>query len=381
MSFIKRLHSQSLLALICLIVSSAHAEDRVIVNPGVVLRTGADRVVGINLNYIRDHDENRQVGARPISDALKEMGCRWLRYPGGEKSDFHLWSTPPYQKPQPISLGWYKQPAGKRIDFDHYIELAKKVGATPYVVVAYDSEKRTGTTKDTFLENAVSLLQYANQIKKYGVQYWEIGNENWHNETGSAEELAEVVMEFSAAMKMVDPSIKIGASGSNQQWWTPFLQKAAPSIDFVSLSLYNAWEWGGYDYYPSHPENDLIRPVNQTLHAIDALPEEHRKRLRVIVAETNSKDYSQNGWTSENSIGHAVVTFDTLGRLILNDRVTSGMLWTTRWMSDEDAANSIWYGLDPKNNIMPSGRAVAIWGQFVYDTDRKSTRLNSSHYS
>ena len=71
-----------------------------------VLRDGADRFVGINLNYIRDSDANRP-HARALSKALKDLGVRWLRYPGGEKSDFYLWSLPPYDKPNPVSLAPY----------------------------------------------------------------------------------------------------------------------------------------------------------------------------------------------------------------------------------------------------------------------------------
>ncbi|MCX5685278.1 MAG: hypothetical protein NT049_16590, partial [Planctomycetota bacterium] len=64
-------------------------------------------------------------------------------------------------------------------------------------------------------------------------------------------------------------------------------------------------------------------------------------------------------------LGHALVTFETFGRLMQEPRIASTMLWTTRWMNDADATTSQWYGLGPANEIKPAGRAVAMWGQFV----------------
>ena len=139
-----------------------------------VLRNDADRWIGININYVRDHDANHPQG-RKLDDALKDLGVRWLRYPGGEKSNWYLWSNPPYERPEPVSLGNYVKYAGRRMDFDEYIACARAVGAEPYVVVGYNQQR----TKEQWLENAVSWVRYSNQVRKYGVKYWEIGNEIW----------------------------------------------------------------------------------------------------------------------------------------------------------------------------------------------------------
>ena len=357
-----------LLTALSLAQVDASCAEVLLIKTDKILRTGSDNVVGINLNYIRDHDANRPHGAKKIKEVLRTMGVRWLRYPGGEKSDRHFWSNPPYTAPEVTSIGWYAKPQGCRMDFDDYMALVEATGSRPYVVVAYDSKKRTGISKARFLKHAVAWVKYANKIKDYKVEYWEIGNENWHNKTATPREMAGIVAEFSRAMKEVDPSIKIGASGNNPEWWNVFLPKAAPHLDFVSLSLYNVWKWKGYDFYPKHPNQDLIHPVRQALKAINTLPEEDRKRLQVVVAETNSKDYSKDGWPDDNSLGHAIVIFDTLGQLLQQERVAAAMLLTTRWMNDADSQKSIWYGLGPNNEIRPSGRAVAIWGAFAHDT-------------
>jgi hypothetical protein len=329
-----------------------------------VLRDGADRFIGININYVRDNDANRPQ-ARKLDSALKDLGVRWLRYPGGEKSNWYLWSNPPYEHPEPVSLGTYTRYAGKRMDFDQYIACARAVGAEPYVVVGYNQTR----TREQWIENAVTWVKYANLVRKYGVRYWEIGNENWNNRANNAAGMAGVVADFSRGMKAVDPSIQIGSNGNGDGWWAKFLPGAAPYIDFLSLSHYNTSGWKSYDYFPQHPTVNLMAGVQTALDAIDRYaPAADRARLRVIVAETSSKDFSSpNPWPGDNTLGHAVVAFETFGRTMRDRRVLADMLWTTRWMNDDEATKSQWYALDKGNEILPIGRAVALWGQFLQE--------------
>jgi alpha-L-arabinofuranosidase len=355
-----------LLAAIAMLTSHLSAADLTLrVVPNRVLREGADRWLGINLNYIRDADANRPPGARRLDSALGDLGVRWLRYPGGEKSDFHRFATPPYATTAPLSLGWYAEQAGQRMDFDAYIGHCQAIGAEPYVVVACDSVARTGTSWDEQLEHAVAWVRYANRTKAYGVRWWEIGNENWHNQTASAATMATQVMRFSRAMKAVDPSIRIGASGNNRAWWSAFLPAAAADLDFLSLSAYNCWEWRSYDRLLRQPGPDLLGDARHALHAIDTLPPGERDRLRIIVAETNSVDYSPDGWARSNNLGHAIATFEIIGALLREPRISATMLWNTRWMNDDEAEHDQFYSFDAANAPTPTGLAVALWGRHL----------------
>jgi len=47
--------------------------------------------------------------------------------------------------------------------------------------------------------------------------------------------------------------------------------------------------------------------------------------LRVIVAETNTKDYAENGWPDSNDFGHALVTFATLGHLAFEPKIEAAL--------------------------------------------------------
>src|SRR5512133_691718 len=70
------------------------------INPDSVLSDVSHRPVGINLNYFMDGDRFPDA-PRTVTAALEEMGVKYLRYPGGDKSDLNLFSVPPYEKSQP----------------------------------------------------------------------------------------------------------------------------------------------------------------------------------------------------------------------------------------------------------------------------------------
>ena len=58
--------------------------------------------VGININFFTDNDLFLNP-ARPIADALKEMGVKYLRYPGGGEADFYFFAYPPFDSVAPHS--------------------------------------------------------------------------------------------------------------------------------------------------------------------------------------------------------------------------------------------------------------------------------------
>lgn len=360
-----------------------------------ILRSDADRFVGINLNYLRDSDANRP-HARPLRVALREMGAKWLRYPGGEKSDFHRWALPPYSEAKSRTIDtlglkdglaeWYHNVYGERLSFDDYIAICRKTGAQPFVVVGFDNQERTGLTEDQWLESAVAWVKYANITKKYGVKYWEIGNENWHNDTTTPVNMGRVVGRFARAMKAVDPTIQIGAGGWNDKWWSSFLPTAAPSLDFVSYSYYTGWDWRSYDYWLKNPHLDLREQLKDVVSAIEKFaPQNDRGRLQIVVTETNSMDWSDEAtrWPWENNLGHALVTFENLGMALRTPQVHHAMVWNTRWADDAEATADVSHALGAKNQILPTGRAVQLWNEFALPllVETSSSNPNVSAYA
>lgn len=348
--------------------------DAITIDPSVILTDVSRHPIGIDINYLRDDDHNRPA-ARPLSSVLKEMGAGMLRYPGGEKSDWQFWSHAPWDRPDPqVNPGYVSDKGTDVLDFDEYMAYARSVGAEPYVVVGYDSFARTGKTKAQYLENAVEWVRYANVVRKYGVKYWEIGNENWNNRTGTAQELAQVVVEFSRAMKAVDPGIRVGASGNNSGWWAGLLPMAAKDMDFLVVSNYACYGWDSFADYRDNPKIDLIGNAANAISAITAsAPASERARLVVVAAEANCA-YS-NAWPNRNDLGHALVDIDMFGQMLLQEKIAYGMLWTTRWM-DAEKPYEAFYALGAENEIQPTGRAVAVWGNFLLDKMIAATRTD-----
>lgn len=340
--------------------NSVTAGDVVTVDTQTVLRTVSGNPVGINFNYLRDDNHNRPAGAPAIQSVMKNMNIRWVRYPGGEKSDWHFFAEPPWKSSDPRILGHYKSFVKDVLNFDEYMNYVREIDCNPFVVVPYESEKRSGIKKEGFLKNAVAWVRYANVTKRYGVVYWEIGNENWHNKTGSAMEIAHVAKEFAVAMKAVDPAIRVGCSVNTYEWTKTLLQVAGAKLDFVTLSNYVGWPHG-FDQYRQAEGIVLDGKVRDAARAIAESP--HRDRIRVVVAEFNAVDFAKR-WPWRNDLGHAIVSFDIAGQLLCNDRVMCAMLWTTRWMEDSRPAE-MWYALGERNEVLPAGRPLAIWGTFV----------------
>jgi alpha-L-arabinofuranosidase len=301
---------------------------------------------------------------------MKQMDIQWVRYPGGEKSDWHFFSTPPYEKAEPTVLvltynkGWggYYQSVNDQdvLDFDEYILYLREFGGSAYVVVPYESYERSNKSKEEFVEHAVAWVRYANIRKDYGVMYWEVGNENWHNKTGSASEIAHVGKEFSQAMKSVDPNIKVGCSGITHEWCKTLLKIAGEDLDFIAVSNY----WGrqkSFEYYRVTENVILDEWARNAAQAIKESP--HSDRIRVIVSEFGSITWSPKTWPDLNNLGHAIVSFDIAGQLLCNNSVEFAMLWGTRYM--HGAIEKNWYALGNRNEILPAGRPLAIWGRFL----------------
>ena len=343
--------------------------------------------LGINLNFLVD-DETERHPKRPLQAALKEMGVQSLRFPGGEESDGYLWSVPPFSRSVPTlaRTGAAEWPANDRrfafpdqktlrdtLDFDEFMAIAKEVRAEPVLVVCYDSMYKEphdgGTAPDRrqLLETAVQWVRYANITKGYGVKYWEIGNESYlesNNGAAMAAQYAADLKEFSAAMKAVDPTIKIGANGSGPEWWSVVLATASSHIDFLSVHVYPVWAWDSYEYYRRN-QVDFMGPIVEAMEATRTYaPDADRRRLRIAVTEANVGDWSPIfAWANDNDLGHALVMFDLLGQLLSVPEIDMVHLWTTRWITQR-LLPDVYDALSLDNDLHPIGRALAIWGQY-----------------
>jgi len=326
--------------------------------------------VGININYLRDADINRQQ-ARPLRETVKSANMGYLRYPGGAKSDAVLhFAAPDFEcKPQPlvdpyVSFATQAEP----MHFDEFMAVCHHAGCEPHVVVGCDTVARRKATQDEFLENAVRWVRYAKE-KGYKVKYWEIGNENWNEKDIPPDEFGKIVARFSKAMKAEDPSILIGASGKDEEWWEAFLPHAKDDVDFLCVSDYACWGYMRYDTYVNTDDVELLSEAYIAVNSIKKFAPEHEDRMFVVISEFNSRDYAKEfkgaGWKNANNLGHALVNFDMCGQIAKSTKIKYGMIWTTRWMYQENQNRDIFYGFDSNNGLLPSTMCPYIWGKFA----------------
>lgn len=390
----------------------------VTIHVGKVVRPVQRQVIGLNLNYICDNADARNAG-RGLETALAQMGVKSLRYPGGEKSDGYLWSVPPFDHPQPTlaRVGDGEWPSSDRkwlkedgktfvhrpFDFDEFMAICQKLGATPTIVVAYDSIYKpavpggTAPTKQQLLDTAVAWVRYANIEKKYGVKYWEIGNESFmsgYNGAATAYDYARDLTEFSKAMKAVDPTILIGANVPEEMskvgdfdrkarimmpWWEVVLKHAAPSIDFLALHTYPCYGWKSFDDFAKRVgkvnfvTNEARKALQKWASPADA------ERIRFAVTEFNAVNYkgfpvTTIGWQNENDLGHALVVFDLIGDWLLDPKIDMAEMWNSRWThNDTKGKHEIYDAVDADNNLLPTGLSLELWSEFLKDQMNEAT--------
>ena len=383
----------------------ATAQITVTVDPTVIIKKLNGNENGINLNYLTDDSYTDSISS--TTAALKKMGVKMLRYPGGEKSDNYLFSGYPWTTSSPRmattdARSWptsnpdfVDQDSEQKLckenvlDFDEMVQMAKEIEAEPLIVLAYDVMYLTYSsgasaikpTKAELIEHAVEWVRYANIKKKYNVKYWMIGNESWgdpdYNGETTPAQYALDVYEFATAMKAVDPTIKIIVNGE-RSWWSTLLRSPAMKlIDILAFSNYPVWDYkGGYSYFKNN-NVVLTEEVDAAISAIDRYTTgADRERLKVLPSEYNAIDWS-GSWENVNDIGHALCNFQMFGDILLKPKVEALCSWNTRWTNIKEDSKSIYNVLDDKSNLNATGIAMEIWGKNLLNTMVKAVSNNT----
>ena len=356
------------------------------VYPDSIISDVSHHPVGINLDYFMDDDAYLQP-ERGTADALKAMGVRYLRYPGGNKSDFYFFSVPPYEESVPTLARTGKGAVGGRhkmlkdysefavdvLDFDEFMEMCGEVGAEPVICVAADEylvdypEGCTWSTREELIRHAVEWVRYANIKRGFGIKYWMIGNESWHssNPNSSAEIYARDVVDFSKAMKEVDPSILIIPNGGPLEFWETVIDIAGDHMDHLCISNYPVYEYrAGYATYRDTLQ-DLMGPVKRALTAIDRFATPAQKaRWQVIVAEYGPFDWG-DCWPKVSNMGMNLANFEMTGEQLCESRVLFSCFWNTRWINNELEQHSAFDALDRHGNFNAIGMGLMVWGNYL----------------
>lgn len=265
----------------------------------------------------------------------------------------------------------------KTYQIDQFMDFAGKVGAK----ALFSVRLLDGTP-----EQAAEMVRYTNLEKKYGVEYWNIGNEPTlyngelknRGETYDVNRFNQEWRGFARAMREVDPSIKLVGPEINQfsydatpgettnfgewdeTWMIEFLKANGDLVDVVSFHRYP---------YPSSrvsgaPSMDELRRNAQEwdkifVHARELIHEHTGRALPIAITEFNSAyDKSFGGETTPDSHFNAIWMAEVLGSMIEN-----GVFMANQWaLTAKGGYGGL--GLVGQGDVFPSYYTYQMYKKF-----------------
>ena len=193
-------------------------------------------------------------GVRPDFLAkAKALHPSFLRWPGGNVAqEYHwMWGVGPRdQRTAWTNTAWWNELEISDFGTDEFIQLCHEVGAEPSLTVNVEGRGATAEEAAAWVGyvNGPATSEYGRMRaanghpEPYGVKYWEVGNEIWGEwERGhtDAETYARNFNRYVAAMKAVDPTIRVIAAGDTKMAWnSTLLEIAGAQIDYLAIHHY-----------------------------------------------------------------------------------------------------------------------------------------------
>jgi len=258
-----------------------------------------------------------------VLQAVRDLRVSILRWPGGNFASAYNWKDgvgPKDQRPIRPELAWHDLESN-RFGTDEFLRYAELIGTEPYICINLG----LGTIDDArhWVEytNGAQKTYWADQRRKNGreqpwnVKYWALGNEidgPWQMGHKDAEDYAKMALEAAKAMRAVDPSIKLVASGSSNYgadwigWNRTVLQALRNTVDYIAIHT-----------YINNRENDLERYLGAWQQTVDRYIETTAALIAQVQAGPNPRpihvSYDEwNVWyrTGERERLEEVYTFE-----------------------------------------------------------------------
>ena len=222
---------------------------------------------------------------KDVMDATRQLGVTLLRWPGGNFVSGYNWKDgigPREQRPVRPEGAWGSTESN-RFGTNEFLNYCERLKVEPYVCInaglgsineARDWVEYTNETRDTY---------WAQQRKKNGrdkpwaVKYWGLGNEldgPWQLGHKNAEDYSKFALEAAKAMRRVDDSIKLIASGSSNfrvgadwvGWNRVVLDTLKNDIDYISLHTYVGNQANDLEKYLASGED-----IDQRIEVVEGL--------------------------------------------------------------------------------------------------------------
>ncbi len=232
-----------------------------------------------------------------VFEKVKALRPAFIRWPGGNVAqDYHWeWGVGPRDtRPAWINLSWRNELEPGDLGTNEFVRFARNAGAEPSITVNVEGRGATAEEAAAWVEycNGPSTSKYGSlrardgHPEPYAVKYWEIGNEiwgDWVRGHSDADTYARNLGRYVAAIRAVDPSIKVIAVGDNDMAWNrTVVQRAGVPFDYLAIHHY----YGRRDM-----QGDLTRLFARPLHyerfygeveaLLSQLPADRRPKLAI----------------------------------------------------------------------------------------------------
>ncbi|MGC9320180.1 MAG: hypothetical protein ACP5KN_19260, partial [Armatimonadota bacterium] len=299
---------------------------RIVVHPAAEVGAVNHLVFGNNfLAYQGRNDDygNRGAGVwdperrRPqpeYAELARQAGISSARWPGGCATHNYNWKR---------TVGPLEERPDQQFGLPEFMALCEALDAVPILSIAvYWGTAQDGADLVEYLnapndgsnpgggEDWAAVRAGDGHPEPYGVTWFEYGNESYHGEhepTGgrehkrvySGEQYARLFRQYRAAMRAVDPTIKLGAVllHGRDEWNRPVLEIAGDVIDFGILHTYLPGFHGD-----TEPEN--YRSLMEACVAFPPQVERRYDEMNHLVEEITGRE--DLPWTITEYNGHFV---------------------------------------------------------------------------
>ena len=227
----------------------------IVVHAGKTLRRIPRGVYGVNVSWAIQGSGIMQMPKGNFNPQVmkltKQLKTPLIRYPGGTMADYYNWRHglgPLSKRRKTVPIGHDGQEYQHVFGTEEAIDFANKAGGRLLITVNVG----TGTAKQ-----AADWVRHVNGSgdPSRRVDYWEVGNEVYIKGSGSVaippRKYVKKFLQFEKAMREADPTIKIGALGSEnyfkdteyeysyKDWTKIILKELGSKMDF--LAIHNAY--------------------------------------------------------------------------------------------------------------------------------------------
>jgi alpha-N-arabinofuranosidase len=207
-----------------------------------------------------------------VHERVARLRPAFLRWPGGNVAqDYHwTWGVGPRdERTTWTNYAWANEREPSDFGTDEFVAFCRSVGAEPSITINVEGRGATPEEAAAWVEycNGPATSTYGRKRaanghpEPYDIHYWEVGNEiwgDWVRAHTDAETYARNFNRYAAAMRAVDPTIKLIACGDNDlRWNRTVLREAGANIDYLAVHHY----YGFPAEISADPLNLMARPL------------------------------------------------------------------------------------------------------------------------